>query len=369
MSSKPRQRPKNGEYVGEAIERPMLTGTKESHDNVLQKKGRWTKIDGRDTINAVAFLDGGEHVAGGGKEGKIRRWRIEDGQEVGTPMDAGSPVCDIAVSPDGKWVVGGMESGSVAVWSAESHSKVTRFKAHSDRVRAVDVSPDGTEIATGAHDGTAHVWSLSTGRRLADLSGYCNALVALKFSPDGRLIASATLVASVRIRDRQNGRLLVEFPIPVNPALNQSLAWASDSKRLFVLSRDGNIHCLDVSAGTSRWSIDGSTESQCIVLASNDKFIAASTLSSVSFWDTTTQLQTEFVVHHAAVISFMAISSNYDLVTAGLNLITVHNLRDVLPSSYWYDVSASASGVYCVKWFSDYFFDVYRRAQVRSFVP
>ena len=237
-------------------------------------------------------------------------------------------------------------------------------------MRAVDVSPDGTEIATGAHDGTAHVWSLSTGRRLVDLSGHFSTLVAVKFSPDGRLIASATLVASVRIRDSQNGRLLVEFPKPVDSALNQSIAWASDSKHLFVLSRDGNIHCLDVSAGTSRWSIDGSKESQCIVLASNGTFIAAPTLSSVSFWDTTTHIKIEFVVHHAAVISSVAISSNYDLVTAGLNLITVHNLRNVLPSLYCYDVSAAASGVYCVKWLltTNYFFDVYRRAPVRSFV-
>lgn len=38
----------------------------------------------------------------GGGGGKIRRWRAEDGKEVGTPMTAGSPVHSIAVSRDGR---------------------------------------------------------------------------------------------------------------------------------------------------------------------------------------------------------------------------------------------------------------------------
>ena len=48
---------------------------------------------------------------GGDKEGKIRRRQVEDGKEVGTPRDAGTPVIDIAVSHDGKWVVSGADSG------------------------------------------------------------------------------------------------------------------------------------------------------------------------------------------------------------------------------------------------------------------
>ena len=139
MSSKVRLGPKNGEYVRKTIEKTILTGTRESSENSssssnVQRTGaKLIDIYSPDTICAVVFLDDGKHVAGGGKEGKIRRWRIEDGKEVGWPMDAESPVCDIAVSRDGKWVVGGMESGWVAVWNAESHSKVTEFKAHNDR--------------------------------------------------------------------------------------------------------------------------------------------------------------------------------------------------------------------------------------------
>jgi hypothetical protein len=70
----------------------------------------------------MVLVNGKWHIVSDGKEGKIDVGRrIEDGKEVGTPMDA-APVIDIAVAHDGKWVV-------VTVWNAaERHSKVTGLK-------------------------------------------------------------------------------------------------------------------------------------------------------------------------------------------------------------------------------------------------
>ena len=103
-----RQKSKKGEYVDRTIESMILIGTQESSgrgnrpvsdsENSDQKEAKPIKIDVRDFIYSVAFLDDGKHLVSGGQEGKIRRWRVESGQEVGTPMDAGSPVLSIAVS-------------------------------------------------------------------------------------------------------------------------------------------------------------------------------------------------------------------------------------------------------------------------------
>ncbi|KAH0834682.1 hypothetical protein J3R83DRAFT_10207, partial [Lanmaoa asiatica] len=63
-------------------------------------------------------------------------------------------------------------------------------------------------------------------------------VAAVKFSSDGHLIATATWHRKpVRIRDSQNGRVLVDVPIEVNSTVNQSLAWTSDSKQIFASSR------------------------------------------------------------------------------------------------------------------------------------
>jgi WD40 repeat protein len=109
----------NGEYVGGAVGRTMLTGTegskgnRPSSSNVLQKKAKPIKISGQDTVNAVALLVDRKHVMSGGDEGKIRRWRIEDGKEAAGPLNAEGRIFNIAVSRDGQWVAGGTNWGRV----------------------------------------------------------------------------------------------------------------------------------------------------------------------------------------------------------------------------------------------------------------
>jgi len=271
---------------------------------------------------------------------------IEDGKEVmGTTMNAGSAVLNIAVSRDGKLIVSGTRSGLVTVWDAESHSEVTEFRAHNDYVRAVDISPDATKIASGSDDDTACVWSLSTGERLLGPWKHDHWAVAAKFSPDGRLIVTATYKRdSVRVYDSQNGSLLVDFPVKVNSATNHSLAWVSDSKQLFALSHDGNIHHVDVSAKTtlSKWLVHSTDNPTYIALASNGTFIAASADSSVSLWDTTTHEQIGTLIEYTHRVASMAMSSNYDLVTSGDNRITLWALCGTLPSHYLDNVSIPA---------------------------
>ncbi|KAI9456188.1 WD40-repeat-containing domain protein [Boletus coccyginus] len=325
-------------------DKTMLTRTQESSEIssssaiVYRQEEKPIVIDGRDDIYSVAFLVDGKHVVGGDDKGKIRRWRVEDGQEVGTAMDAGSFVLNIEVSRDGKWIVGGTGGGQVTVWNAETwHSKVTEFQAHSRGVRAVDVSPDSTKIATGSDDKTSCVWSLSTGKKLLGPWKHENAVVAAKFSPDGCLIATATDCSSVRVYDSRNGSLLVEFPVKVNSWLNQSLAWASDSKQLFALSHDGYIHHVNVSAKTtlSKWRIHTTNlDPTCIALASNGTFVATSGDSSVSLWDTTTHKQIGAVITYTHRIWSMSISSSYDLVTSGDKSVSLRILCGFLPSHY-----------------------------------
>ena len=278
----------------------------------------------------------------GCEERKIRRWRVEDGREVGSSMDAGSTVSSIAVSRDGKLVVSGMIGGEVMVWNAETHKKVTEFRGHSKKVFAVDVSPDATKIVTGSEDKTARVRSLSTTaswHQLFDPLKHDDTVVAAKYSPDGRLVATAAWGCySIRIYDSQNGQRLVEVPIRVNSAFNQSLAWAGDSKQLFALSHDGTINHFDVFTGTtlSEWPIHSKNYPTCIALAKNGTFIAASDRSSVSFWDTTTHNQIGEVIQDDRFVQSMTFSPN-GLATGGDKTIIHRSLCDILPSSHWGD--------------------------------
>ena len=306
----------------------ILTRSVESSED--QPFAKTIEINAQGNIYLVAFFVDGKHVVSGDAKGKIRRWRVEDGMEVGTPMDAGDWVCDIAVSRDGKWIVSGTGRGQVQVWNADDGKKVTEFKGHRDNVCAVDVSPDSTKIASGSNDWTACVWSLPTGQRLLGPWKHDWPLFAVKFSLDGRFIATATL-RFISVYDSRDGNLVVTVPINVNHSPNHSLVWSSNSKQLFAVSF-GKIICLDASTGAtlSQWSIHGD-EYNRIALASDGAFIAASSGSSVSFWDATTHEQIGSVIQHFGQVECMAISANYDIAIGGGNNITLCNFRNILP--------------------------------------
>jgi WD40 repeat protein len=278
----------------------------------------------------------------GGREKRIRRWRVEDGKEVGKPMDAGSVVYNLAVSQDGQWIVCGTHTGQVSVWDAKNHEKVIQFKAHSWAVNALDVSADGTRIATGSRDWTLCVWSFPAGERLLGPLEHFNDVLAVKFSPDGRRIATGTWRReSIRIYDSSDGDLLADFSIRVNFGHNESLAWASDSNRLFALCEDGNTHCLDVSTKKTlaKWGIHSDDDASCIAVACNDTIIVACANSSLSLWDTKTHQQIGTVIHHSRDIWCMAISPSYVIATAEDENITLRNLCAILPSPYRNNVS------------------------------
>jgi len=320
--------------------------TQESNPNssasriVHQKEAKPIATDARNDFFAVAFLPDGKHVVSGDTGGKIRRWRIEDGKEVGAPMDGGFlQVSCIAVSRDGKWIVSGTWDGLVTVWNAETHSKVSQFRAHhcDHPVYAVDISPDGTKIATGSDDHTACVWSLSTGEQLLGPWAHRDTVGVTKFSPDGRLIATVTCNDSwaVWVYDSQNDSLLVKFPVKVYDLdFDQSIAWANDSKQLFALSHDSYIHHVDVSAKTtlSKWRIHSGLNARRIALASDGTFIATSAGSSVSLWNTMSHKRIGPVIKYTHPVTSMAMSSNYDLVTSGGYSITLRALCGTSPS-------------------------------------
>ena len=285
------------------------------------------------TISSVALLGGGQHFVSGDKNGKIRCWRTQDGVEVGIPIDAGSAVRCLATSQDGKWIAAGMESGQVSVWVAESQEELRRF-AKEKGPNSVDISSDGMKIAI-TWDGFVDVYSLPDGKMLCGWKDYD--YHTIKFSPDGRHFgygAEKGNSSFLCIYEAQSGKSLGSSRITT-----RSIAWTSDSKRLFALSSDGDISCIDPhsQATLSKWPIHSNDNPTCISLSSNGAFIAASANLSVSFWDTSTHEQIGFVIYHPHSVNSMAISPNYELVFAGDSTIALWDLRNVLAAPYTSD--------------------------------
>ena len=240
-------------------------------------------------IHAVFFTEDGKQALSGGAEGMLRRWRVDDGHEIGEPIRAeGAEIYAAALSPDRRWLVCGLRlidwsggKANVRVWDAQTHEKVLDIHGHIKAVLSVDISRDSTKFATGAADGLAFIWSMTTGKRLVGPLQHDGRVVTVRFSPNGDHVATATAenpdAKSIRIYSSDNGQQLLDIPFSVNRMVSSLLTWSGDGRQLFAASY-GEARCFDTSSGSllCKWPINIERYAACVALARNQRFIVIS---------------------------------------------------------------------------------------------
>ena len=284
-------------------------------------------------VRAVAFYPNGKYVLGGGNDG-LRRWRLEDGQEVG--KHTGMVLHAISMSRDHKWIVCGSEEGA-SVWGAEMQGQVVAVEGR-DRVMTVDVSPDSTTFATGTDDGMS-VWHITTGERLVGPlrhDGYVN---AIRFSPNGERIATSTYGGSILVFDSRNGDKLITIQTATSTGWpSTALAWSNDSQQIFAASNDKKIRSFDVSTGSQlaeSQTLNGGNVNS-IALAANGKFLATCAGSTILFLDTSTLSLIDAAIEDGTWIWAIAIAPDDGCLAAGRRdgKITLRDLGSILPDPY-----------------------------------
>ena len=304
-------------------------------DNVIQ-----IEVDGRKSINSLVFLEDGKHLLGGGEDGTIRRWRVEDGREIEDQrITTPSAVRAIALSRDGNWIVGAGERVAI-VWNRRTRQVARTVSEHSGWVNTVDVSPDSTKFATGSDDKKVTIWDISNGRRLVGPLQHCYPVIAVRFSPDGDCIAVAQRNYCLTIYDAYGG-LTLERITTVSLSQNSPIAWLGNSRRIFTLS--GNqIRLFRDTKVTAEWKIPGHSDdknswSTGISLPSNKKFIAAFTGRVLTFWNLSTRERLGPIFEHRQVDKLYSITlspdNNYVATGSNDGIIILRNLNDIIPSS------------------------------------
>ncbi|KAF8551601.1 hypothetical protein OG21DRAFT_1605225, partial [Imleria badia] len=300
-------------------------------------------INTQHAIYSLLFAEDGKQVFSGGVEGVIRRWQVDDGHEVGDPIQTGgASIMAAAMSPDRRWLVFGFyQHPHVRVWDAQSRQKVLDIGGHTGSVDSVDISPDSTKLATGSRDKQAYIWSMTTGERLVGPLQHENRVVAVRFSPTGDRIATATgqngkHSYNIRIFNSENGHQLLLIPCCFFSKLSSPLTWSVDGRQLFAASYN-EVKRFDTSSGSflSKWSIPGGPRTS-IILSHKQKFAAIVAEKSLSFWDTATEKQIGAVINHASDVYSIALSPNDDYIATGEDTgkVTLRSLREILPRSY-----------------------------------
>ncbi|KAF8431021.1 hypothetical protein L210DRAFT_864691, partial [Boletus edulis BED1] len=114
------------------------------------------------------------------------------------------------------------------------------------------------------------------------------------------------------------------------------LAWSGDSKRLFVVTSDGVVTCLDATTSSpaklAEWSLPIKNFGVCSLATNGKKYITCSTPNTLSFWHSASYTQIGSTLEFQDHVRSVALSSNDShLACSKSGGITVYALRDILP--------------------------------------
>jgi serine/threonine-protein kinase len=232
-------------------------------------------------VQALAFAPREPYLVTGpsGSGGRMWRWDfLEKGARERSPVpDGAGGVVALAFAPTGRMLAAGTDR-AVVVWDATAQG-LTRHdtvKLPEGVAKALAFSPDARLLAAGA-DCAVRLWLFGRWRtnQRAALAGHADLVNALTFSLDGKLLASASSDRTVRLWDPLGG------PDPVATLTGHTNAvravrFLPGGGRLASVADGGQVLLWDVArrARLREWRLDRSMPT-CLSLTGDGHRLAA----------------------------------------------------------------------------------------------
>jgi WD40 repeat protein/serine/threonine protein kinase len=162
-------------------------------------KTRFVLKGGIGPVFRVLFSPRGDHLASSDKDGILKVWNANSGEEVAS-FTSDSWITDFVFSADGSQLIAPAHRG-VVVWNIIHQEEVRRF---SRSALSLALSPDGAQLACAA-SGRITLVDFMTGELLKTFEGLPADSYSLAYSPDGKLIAAATLTGPIQMWSVETG--------------------------------------------------------------------------------------------------------------------------------------------------------------------
>lgn len=274
-------------------------------------------------IHGLAFSPNSQLLAAGDSQGKIRIFRVKDGQQILTLGTHRWWTVSVSFSPDGQKLVSSGLEPTVKLWDLQTGQCLHNLEGHSKWIWSVNYSPDGQTIASGSDDETIKLWDAQTGQCLKTLKGHSNWVVGVAFSKDSQYLVSGSYDNEIRLWDVSTGKCLKTF------RGHQDAVWivkfSSDGQKLFSCSCDKTVKIWNIATGECLKTLRGhSKEIKAMSVSPDDKIIASACFEpTIKLWNAETGQCFKTLLGHLTGIRTVAFSPNGQIVATGDNDQTI----------------------------------------------
>lgn len=275
--------------VSEGAKPPMAAQSMAT--KITQPHLRFSEGSGR--VLTLAVAPGGQTLATGGKDGKVRIWDLNQ-NEGQTPfvinVHPREEVRALAYSPDGKILaVGGGVRHLVKLFDPTTGREIATLTGHRTWIESLAFTADGrTLIVAGAHGHDSHriyFWDVEQRRVLSWVDGHPAGVWSATVSPDGQLLATAGRDGTIKLWNVETRQLQRNIPAH-NDEVN-ALAFSPDGQTLLSGSKDRTAKLWNVATGQALQTLVGHAYNiRGVAFAPDGKTVATGSLDrSVRLWD------------------------------------------------------------------------------------
>lgn len=151
---------------------------------------RETESPGAVDHGEVEFSPDGSRVATS-HEGLVRLWDVEDGSAVFTTRIDGRTAHGLDFSPGGELLASGWSDGRVRLLDGATGDVASELGGQTSPVYSLAHTPDGARLATGGDDGTIAIREVETGLVLLLIRGAEGPVHDIAFTGDGETLFTA----------------------------------------------------------------------------------------------------------------------------------------------------------------------------------